>query len=80
MIPGQTPKLYLNMNGAGVQQNCKTDARLKFGGVAGDLPVAGDWTGTETAKVGLFRPSTEQWFLDLNGNGQSYNCNVLINV
>jgi hypothetical protein len=46
------------------------------GGTAGDLPVAGDWSGKGTAKVGLFRPSTGEWFLDLDGNGQSYNCNL----
>jgi Divergent InlB B-repeat domain len=76
MVPGQTPKWYLDVNGDGVLQNCKIDLCLKFGGAAGDLPVAGDWTGTGTAKVGLFRASTGEWFLDLNGNGQSYNCTV----
>jgi Divergent InlB B-repeat domain len=76
MVPGQTPKLYLDLNGDGVLQNCKIDACLKFGSVAGDLPVVGDWTGTGTAKVGLFRPSTGEWFLDVNGDLQSYNCTV----
>jgi hypothetical protein len=36
---------------------------------AGDVPVVGDWTGTGTYKIGIYRPSTGQWFLDLNGNG-----------
>lgn len=76
MVPGQTPKWYLDISGDGVVQNCKVDACLKFGGTAGDLAVAGDWTGTGTAKVGLFRPSTGEWFLNLSGNGQSYNCSV----
>jgi len=76
MVLGQTPKLYLDLNGDGVLQNCKIDGCLKFVGVVGDLPVAGDWTGTQTAKAGLFRPSTGEWFLDVNGNLQSYNCTI----
>jgi Beta-propeller repeat len=37
--------------------------------VAGDVPVVGDWTGTGTSKIGIYRPSTGTWFLDTNGNG-----------
>lgn len=36
---------------------------------AGDIPVAGDWSGSGTTKIGLYRPSTGTWFLDYNGNG-----------
>lgn len=36
---------------------------------AGDVPVSGDWNGSGTAKIGIYRPSTGQWFLDYNGNG-----------
>jgi hypothetical protein len=36
---------------------------------ASDIPVAGDWNGSGTAKIGLYRPSTGTWFLDYNGNG-----------
>jgi hypothetical protein len=35
----------------------------------GDLPVVGDWSGSGTTKIGIYRPSTGQWFLDYNGNG-----------
>jgi uncharacterized repeat protein (TIGR01451 family) len=35
----------------------------------GDIAVSGDWSGTGTAKIGLYRPSTGAWFLDYNGNG-----------
>jgi len=35
----------------------------------GDKPVVGDWSGSGTTKIGIFRPSTGQWFLDYNGNG-----------
>lgn len=34
-----------------------------------DIPVAGDWSGSGTTKIGLYRPSTGSWFLDWNGNG-----------
>ena len=33
-----------------------------------DLPIVGDWNGDGRVKLGQFRPSTAQWFLDLNGN------------
>jgi uncharacterized protein (TIGR03118 family) len=32
-------------------------------GAAGDMPVVGDWTGTGSAKIGIFRPSSGTWFL-----------------
>jgi hypothetical protein len=44
-----------------------------FNGVtpaAGDIAVAGDWTGGGHASVGVYRPSTGQWFLDSNNDGK----------
>jgi hypothetical protein len=41
-----------------------------------DLPVTGDWDGAGKAMVGVFRPSTGEWFLDKNGNGQLDACVV----
>ena len=35
----------------------------------GDIAVAGDWTGVGHAHVGVYRPSTGQWFLDTTGDG-----------
>jgi hypothetical protein len=35
----------------------------------GDSPVVGDWTGDGKAKVGIYRPSLGQWYLDANNNG-----------
>ncbi len=32
-------------------------------GQAGDRPVVGDWDGDSVDTVGIFRPSTGQWFL-----------------
>jgi hypothetical protein len=37
--------------------------------MAGDLAVSGDWTGDGHSKIGIFRPSTGQWFLDANNDG-----------
>ena len=39
-----------------------------FGGVPGDIPVVGDWTGTGTSKIGVLRDGF-LWLLDANGNG-----------
>ena len=39
---------------------------LRFG-MPGAMPVAGDWDGSGTTKVGVFIDGL--WFLDLNGNG-----------
>jgi hypothetical protein len=36
---------------------------------AGDVAVSGDWTGDGKGKVGFYRPSTGQWFLDANNDG-----------
>src|SRR5665213_318924 len=36
-------------------------------GSAGDIPVAGDWTGSGVKRIGVFRSGT--WLLDTNGNG-----------
>jgi len=36
---------------------------------AGDIAVAGDWTGDGFSKVGIYRPSTGTWYLDANNNG-----------
>jgi hypothetical protein len=40
-----------------------------FPGLPSDIPVAGDWLGTGHASVGIYRPTTGQWFLDTNNNG-----------
>jgi hypothetical protein len=39
------------------------------GFMAGDYPVIGDWTGDGHAKVGIYRQTPGEWFLDLNNNG-----------
>jgi YVTN family beta-propeller protein len=65
---------FLDLNGNGAWDGCGTDACYPSFGMAGDIPVVGDWTGTGTAKIGVFRDG--QWFLDLNGNGAWDGCGV----
>ena len=43
--------------------------------MTGDLPVVGDWKGAGVSELGLFRPSTGEWFLDYNGNKSWNGCN-----
>jgi hypothetical protein len=46
-----------------------TDFSGPGGFIAGDIPVAGDWTGDGHAKVGIYRSSTGTWYLDANNDG-----------
>ena len=43
------------------------DLTFPFGGVAGDIPVTGDWDGDGATEVGVFRAGFF-WVLDANGN------------
>jgi hypothetical protein len=65
-----TGEWFLNRNGNRSWNNCKKDTCLTNFGKAGDLPVIGDWNGTGISKIGVFRSSTGEWLLDLNGNGK----------
>lgn len=44
-----------------------SDATYSNFGLATDIPVAADWSGSGTAKVGVFRNGT--WLVDYNGTG-----------
>jgi hypothetical protein len=64
-----TRQWYFDINGNGTLDTCKrVDLCTKSFGLSGDIPVVGDWTGNGQTKVGVFRPSTGQWYLDLNGD------------
>ncbi len=39
-------------------------------GTVGDIPVVGDWNGDGWDEIGVWRPSTGHWMLDLDGNGR----------
>jgi PASTA domain len=58
----------LDYNGNGVYDGTPVDRAYFFGGIPGDVPVVGDWTGTGTSKIGLVRLGF-YWILDANGNG-----------
>jgi len=69
--PGGSPCFVLNKKG---DDSTVGDTGVAFNGINGgilatDVPVSGDWTGSGHAAVGIFRPSTNQWWLDTNNNG-----------
>ena len=57
-------------------KGCSGDICVTSFGQFGDIPVVGDWDGSGTDKIGIFRPSTSDWLLDLNGNGVFDGCGV----
>lgn len=73
--PG-TGKWKLDRNGNKKLDKCTMDSCLGPFGLGTDLPVAGDWNGSGTAKIGVFDPTTGLWELDLNGNGLFDGCQV----
>jgi hypothetical protein len=66
----------LDRNGNGVLDACTVDGCVGPFGISGDRPVAGDWTGSGQAKIGVFDPTTGVWELDRNGNGIFDGCKV----
>jgi hypothetical protein len=59
---------YQDYNGNGVWNGAVIDRAYNFG-IAGDIPVSGDWNNNGIADIGVFRPSTHSFYLDYNGNG-----------
>jgi hypothetical protein len=57
---------WLDANGDGVLD--AGDFTYQFGGIAGDIPVTGDWILQGKTCIGIFR-SGYVWLLDLNCNG-----------
>ncbi len=66
-----TGEWFIDRNGNRQWDGCTTDGCYVGFGAPGDLPVAGDWTGSGFAKIGVFRNG--QWYLD-NGNGKWDGC------
>jgi hypothetical protein len=49
-----------------------TDPVYNFFGAPGDIAVTGDWNGLgKPKKIGVFRPSSATWYLDVNGSNQA---------
>jgi hypothetical protein len=67
---------HLDRNGNGKWDGCEKDKCFRHFGAEGDLPVVGDWDGTGSVRIGVFRPSTGMWYLDFNGNGKMDSCAV----
>ena len=65
----RTASWYLNLSGT-AQWSQGIDLAASFGLPADsqNVVVTGDWTGSGTTKVGVFRNGL--WYLDLNGNGK----------
>jgi hypothetical protein len=63
-----TAQYYRDYNGNGAWDGPATD-RVSGFGIAGDLPVSGDWNGNGVAEIGVYRPSTSVYYRDYNGNG-----------
>lgn len=60
---------YLDANRDGRLNICTIDKCLGPFGVSTDIPVVGRWNGVATPQIGIYRPGTRQWALDLNGDG-----------
>ncbi len=52
------------------QFNAPPDRAFAFGGIPGDIPISGDWNGSGSTKVGIYRPSNGLFILDYDGDGQ----------
>jgi hypothetical protein len=64
--PGVT-RFFLDLNGNGLWDGTPTDGIFPFG-IAGDVPIIGDWNGDGVDEIGVYRPGAARFYLDLNGN------------
>jgi predicted outer membrane repeat protein len=60
---------YLDRNANGRWDGPGVDRSFVFG-IADDVPLTGDWSGSGTTKIGVYRPSNISFYLDFNGNGR----------
>jgi hypothetical protein len=63
-----THSFYLDYDGNGAWNGAVVDRAYNFG-IAGDIPVSGDWNYDGISEIGVFRPSTNMFYMDYNGNG-----------
>jgi Beta-propeller repeat len=65
--PAVTPIVTIDTwHTAGYNGSVPTSSVFSYG-QAGDIPVAGDWTGSGVKRIGIFRNGL--WILDTNNNG-----------
>jgi List-Bact-rpt repeat protein len=69
-----TAQWRLDINGNGTLEDCGIDNCLGTFGQGTDIPIAGKWSSTGFDRIGVFRPSNERWYMDVNGNGSLNNC------
>jgi Divergent InlB B-repeat domain/Fibronectin type III domain len=69
-----TAQWRLDINGNGTLEDCGIDNCLGTFGQGTDIPIAGKWSSTGYDRIGVFRPSNERWYMDVNGNGSLNNC------
>jgi hypothetical protein len=62
----------LDVNGDGKFQE-PPDRAFGFGGIAGDIPITGDWNGSGRTKAGIYRSSNGLFVLDYDGDGRFTN-------
>ena len=60
-------RFFLDVNGSNSFQI--PPDQIVFMGSANDVPLVGNWSGGNSDSLGLFRPSTNQFFLDVTGDG-----------
>ena len=68
--------VFLDQNGNGEWEGCSGDICMKWLAHAGGVPVAGDWDGSGTTRIGTFDGASGAWYLDRNGNGRWDGCAV----
>jgi glucose/arabinose dehydrogenase len=69
----------LDQNGD-LQIGAPPDGVFGFGGLAGDIPITGDWNGDDVTEVGIYRSSTGFFILDTNGDRQITGADQIFNL
>lgn len=72
-------RFFLDHSGNGTFSLAQGDI-LYILGAPGDLPLVGDWNGDGTDEIGLYRPSTSFFFLDINGSGTITGADVMFSL
>jgi PKD repeat protein len=63
-----TNNFILDSNGNGILDNTSTDRRINFSAENYVIPVTGDWNDDGKTEVGVFLNSSQDWYLDLDGD------------